>query len=86
VGNAPGWVVVSAATNPEDWREILPRTRVQPDTRHRFLIDDQGPATRLRLDVIPDGGLARLRALGTLTPEGLTFLHQRWQATTPEDP
>lgn len=96
VGNAPGWVVLSAAaavdsdaTPPDgaslDWREILPRTRVQPDTRHRFPIGDPLPATHLRLDVIPDGGLARLRALGELTPDALAALTQRWQAATPAD-
>lgn len=94
VGNAPGWIILSAADAPESdqhadpeagtaWRELLPRTRVQPDTRHRFLIDDLLPATHLRLDVIPDGGLARLRAHGELTAEALATVRQRWLDTTP---
>ena len=65
------------------WREVLPRTRVQPDTRHRFAVVDQRPAMHLRLDVIPDGGLARFRAYGEIAPDGLAALRQRWQETTP---
>ncbi|MFD7846264.1 allantoicase [Nocardia sp. NPDC059764] len=49
--------------------ELLPRTRLQPDTRHRFLIDAADPVVSVRLDAYPDGGLARLRLYGTLTDE-----------------
>jgi allantoicase len=93
VGNAPGWVKLSAA--PADaraaaaidadleWAEILPRTRVQPDTRHRFLVQDSGEIGFLRLDVIPDGGVARLRAFGEVSAESLAALRQRWDASSP---
>jgi allantoicase len=64
------------------WREVLPLTRVQPDTRHRFLVD--GVATHVRLDAIPDGGLARLRINGEIIPEALAELRQRWQDALPE--
>jgi allantoicase len=63
------------------WREVLPLTRVQPDTRHQFLVD--GVATHVRLDVIPDGGLARLRINGEIVPEALAGLSQRWQDALP---
>ncbi|MFE2961909.1 allantoicase [Nocardia tengchongensis] len=49
--------------------ELLGRTRLQPDTRHRFLIDAADPVVQVRLDAFPDGGLARLRLYGTLTGE-----------------
>jgi len=78
VGNAPGWVALSAEPG---GRAVLPRTRVQPDTRHRFLIDGQEPVTGVRLDVLPDGGLARLRVFGELTPEGLATVRGRWLDT-----
>ena len=50
------------------WREVLPRTRLRPDVRHRF----EPPAlasmvaTHVRLSIFPDGGVARLRVLGKL--------------------
>jgi allantoicase len=91
VGNAPGWIKLSAApadamagAGPhQDWREILPRTRVQPDTRHRFLVQDSGEIAFLRLDVIPDGGIARLRAFGEVSADSLAALRQRWDASSP---
>jgi allantoicase len=93
VGNAPGWVRLLAADardTPADpdpglrWREVLPETRVQPDTRHRFLIAGSPVATHVRLDVIPDGGLARLRINGEIAPEALEVLRQRWWDALPE--
>ncbi len=73
----------SKKEEPLAWRELLPKTRVQPDTRHRFRIDDTSPATYVRLDVFPDGGLARLRLHGTLTPAGLAAAAERWRETAP---
>jgi allantoicase len=85
VGNAPGWIRLLAADQPaaagsvpeSACREVLPKTRVQPDTRHRFLVDGSRPATHVRLDVIPDGGLARLRAYGEILPDALAELERR---------
>jgi allantoicase len=37
----------------------------------------------VRLDVFPDGGLARLRLHGSLTPEGLADVRRRWAETAP---
>jgi allantoicase len=73
-GNAPGWarlssLAASAGSEVSDgdgeWTEILPRTRLQPDTRHRFPIESGAAATHVRLDVYPDGGMARLRLYGS---------------------
>jgi allantoicase len=50
-----------------DWVGLLGRTPLQPDTRHRFLIDGGEPATHVRLDSFPDGGIARLRLWGSRT-------------------
>jgi len=92
VGNAPGWIRLTAAgpAGPDaaepaarEWRELVPRTRVQPDTRHRFVVDDPGEVEFLRLDVIPDGGIARLRVYGEVAAASLDALRGRWQATAP---
>jgi allantoicase len=87
VGNAPGWASLLAATlEPAEpvaeapWRELLPRVRLQPDTRHRFGVESAEPATHVRLEVYPDGGLARLRVLGELMPDALVRLRHRYQA------
>jgi allantoicase len=84
-GNAPHEAQVTAARvdgnrrpAEADWSVLLPKTELQPDTAHRFLIRDAKPATHLRLDVYPDGGISRLRAIGTLTPAALDELRGRW--------
>jgi allantoicase len=74
VGNAPAKVSVRGADlrggGADDlggsWTELLPPTRVQPDTRHHFPVPSSDVVTHVRLDVFPDGGLARLRVLGEL--------------------
>ncbi|WP_244871728.1 allantoicase [Catellatospora sp. TT07R-123] len=74
-GNAPGW---AALTGP-DGEQLLPRTRLQPDTRHRFRPAIAAPVDEVLLDVYPDGGMARLRVHGALTPDGLARLAKTWQ-------
>ncbi|MGI5220777.1 allantoicase [Nocardia sp. CA-290969] len=70
LGNAPGAARLRGRDGTGAWRDLLPRTVLRPDTRHRFLVHDPGPVTEVRLDIYPDGGMARLRVLGTLTPAG----------------
>ena len=75
-GNAPGSAWVEGIDMPEvpqepfgGWREILPRTPLRPHTVHRFdQVADDRPVTYLRLNIHPDGGVARLRAFGTVAP------------------
>jgi allantoicase len=83
-GNAPGGASLEASAGGDcGWRELLPRTRLQPDTVHRFRVSgDAGPATQVRLNIHPDGGVARLRLHGSLTPDGFSGLRRRWQETS----
>jgi allantoicase len=91
VGNAPGWVRLSAVDgtrasvdDADAWHEVLPKMRVQPDTRHRYLAAPGITATHVRLDVFPDGGLARLRVHGELPPASLEHARRRWWDALPE--
>jgi allantoicase len=76
-GNAPGAASVRSHHD-GDWFELLPRTSLLPDTRHRFVVEGDRVASELRLDVFPDGGMARLRAYGRLTDDALALLSDRW--------
>jgi len=94
LGNAPGEAALEACCGEPalpgsgddsgaSWGELLPRTRLQPDTVHRFRISgDTGPATHVKLSIYPDGGVARLRLYGSLTPDGFAGLRERWQRTS----
>ena len=50
------------------WKEILPRTKLQANTRHFFEkeLRDLGMSTHVRLNIFPDGGVSRLRILGVM--------------------
>jgi allantoicase len=77
-GNAAGWASVSVRdTESGDWAEVLPRTRLQPDTNHRFVLSVPAIGTHARVDIFPDGGISRLRLLGSLTEEGAAGLRAR---------
>jgi allantoicase len=51
---------------------------LQPDTRHRFVISGAAGVDRVRLDVFPDGGMARLRLWGRPTAAGRSALGRKW--------
>jgi allantoicase len=62
------------------WRDLLPPVRLLPDTPHRFRVAGT-PATHVRLNIFPDGGVARLRLYGSLTDRGLAAIRRRWDET-----
>ena len=51
------------------WSEILPRARLQGDSANGFPIESGGRFTHLRLNIYPDGGVARLRVHGDVLPD-----------------
>jgi allantoicase len=63
-GNAPGTARLRGTADQQEWFDLLPETPLRPDTRHRFPIVTDRPAAYVRLDIYPDGGMARLRLLG----------------------
>jgi allantoicase len=81
IGNAPGSARLSGRDGDGEWFELLSLTELQADTRHRFLIDNDRPVTQARLDIHPDGGMARLRLFGLLTPEGLRLVRDSWETS-----
>jgi len=84
VGNAPGWATLAGDGPGPDGTALLPRTALQPDTRHRFAVPG-GPVTgQVRLDIYPDGGMARLRVLGRPTAQARAALAERFLRVLPE--
>jgi allantoicase len=57
---------------------VLPRSRLVADARQLFTVDARG-VTALRVQAYPDGGIARVRALGTPTDDGLERLRRQWE-------
>jgi allantoicase len=81
--NAPGSARLTGRHG-DSWVELLPRTPLLPDTRHRFVLPAGAEVTEVRLDAYPDGGMARLRLWGHLTPAGRTHLGRTWFDTLPD--
>jgi allantoicase len=65
------------------WQALLPRTRLQPDTRHLFDVDAPERATHARLNIWPDGGVARLRLYGRLERRARLDAGARWLDALP---
>jgi allantoicase len=92
LGNAPGEVRISAADKTVSdisdsgvWWDVVPRTPLLVDNRHRFLVAERRASTHLRLDVYPDGGLTRLRCFGELPEDTRAELYERfWEALPTE--
>jgi allantoicase len=92
VGNAAGWARLSGVNeatgdvdDPSTWTELVPKTRLQPDTRHFFRVRPDAAVTHVRLDVYPDGGLARLRVNGEVDEAALRAAVVRWLDLLPEN-
>ena len=51
----------------ESWPVLLPEMKLEADTVHTFRdgLADLGPVRFVRLNIIPDGGVSRLRLFGT---------------------
>jgi allantoicase len=46
------------------WKEILPKSPLQPGSHNFYSIPDKGTFTHLKLHIYPDGGVARLKVYG----------------------
>jgi allantoicase len=86
-GNAPGQASLrgvdvrrGSLDEPGDWFELLPPTPLVPDTPHRFPLAAGRAATHVRLDIFPDGGMARLRLHGRPDPDGAAAMAARFAA------
>jgi len=51
------------------WTEILPRSPLEGNHKNHFKITAPGRFTHVRLDIYPDGGVARLRVPGEVVPD-----------------
>lgn len=52
------------------WSDLVPRTKLRANARHRFTVQSAArrPVTHVRLNIYPDGGVARLRVWGKVSP------------------
>lgn len=63
---------------------MLRRTCLQPDTRHVFAVNPDEPIAAVRLDAFPDGGISRVRVIGSVDPAARRAAGYRWFNALPE--
>jgi len=68
-GNFPPQASIDACVSDDDepdagWTAIVPRTDLAGDQHHFVEVEDSNTWTHLRLNIYPDGGIARLRIYG----------------------
>ena len=73
-GNFPPQASIDACVSDEDvpegdWTEILPMTELAGDAHHFVPVASADIWTHVRLNIYPDGGLARLRIYGEVRPD-----------------
>jgi allantoicase len=59
----------AAALEQAKWFELLPKSQLQGDSRNQFAVVSDQPVTHVRLNIFPDGGVARLRVHGEVAAD-----------------
>ena len=72
-GNFPPEASIDACHSDDDdpsdgWEEILPKVSLAGNSNHFLAIEDDRVFTHVRLNIYPDGGVARLRLYGEVQP------------------
>ena len=60
------------------WTELLPRSDLEGNSNQLFAVDNDDSWTHIRLNIYPDGGIARLRVLGELAHPGDLAAREQW--------
>lgn len=82
-GNYPPEASIEACASEDDpddateWTEIVPKTRLLPDSHHLIAVNSAPAWTHVRLNIFPDGGVARLRVYGQVQID--------WSARDPDE-
>ena len=68
-GNQPEYAsldVCFSNTNKFKWKNILKKKKLKPNAIHKFKISKSYPINFAKLNIFPDGGVARLRLYGSI--------------------
>tara|TARA_Y100000590_G_scaffold467440_1_gene646372 strand:+ start:56 stop:1045 length:990 start_codon:yes stop_codon:yes gene_type:complete len=79
-GNQPTQASVQACFNyknkpdsKSNWITILKKKRIGPNKNHNFKIKNNSTFTHIKLNIYPDGGVARIRVFGKIAMEKINF-------------
>lgn len=73
LGNHPPFASVDGAHavdgEPLEWRPLLRQSALRPGSQNLFTAEPGELVTHVRLNIFPDGGVARFRVFGDVTPD-----------------
>ncbi len=68
LGNAPSYASIDAKSGDAgEWVELVPKTALMPGSQNLFSVANRNVWTHLRLNIYPDGGVARMRVYGEVS-------------------
>lgn len=68
-GNFPSHASLEARDGKGAWVEVLPKTELKGNSENLFPVASDLPFDAVRLNIFPDGGVARLRVYGAVVPD-----------------
>jgi allantoicase len=68
-GNYPSHASVEARDGSGPWVEVLPKSELKGNGDNLFAVASGQAFTHVRLNIFPDGGVARLRVFGAVVPD-----------------
>lgn len=75
LGNHPPYASVDACLSnskiikEKEWKEILGKTSLEPGSQNLMPVSDGNVYNMVRLNIFPDGGVARFRVYGKIVPD-----------------
>jgi len=83
-GNHPKYASVEGCSNNKKnlgknvtWKTILKKSRIKPNTENFFSIKKNETFTHIKLNIFPDGGVARLRLFGKISLNKSSFKNNK---------
>ncbi len=70
-GNFPDTCMIEACISDDasiasaEWHPLVERSKLKAHSEHNFKVDNDQPVTHVRLNIYPDGGISRMRVIGT---------------------
>ncbi len=61
-----------------EWTELIPRSELEGNSQRFFVVDDVNTWTHIRLNIYPDGGIARLRIFGEPEQQANATDREHW--------
>jgi len=78
-GNQPTYASLEACqnikklNNSSKWTKILNYKKLEPNKNHKFSIKNKSVFTHVKLNIYPDGGVARLRLYGEIETKNINY-------------